>query len=218
MNAEPAGPKHRPRAVDQVVPVMIDSVELARLLADSGLVADDRGTAATEPEYRLDAERTIGAFASTLARLHRVEVQPSTLRRRRELVTTPEDLVARAAAAQHEVGEAYRHISRDRLVSILREGAGSIAPDPDTLVVSHGAPTFDRLRFVDHEPIGFSDWSHAGLADPYLDLAVAARDVAARFGPAPIHAFFDQYGLDRPDPVRLDWYLLAVELGTPATG
>lgn len=191
-------------------------IEIAELLAPTGLDAGDRGVAATEPEYRLDAERTIGAFALTLGRLHRTEVPP-VLRTRTELVITPADLVARAAAADHEVSPAYRHISRDRLVTILADGADALAAEPEPLVVSHGAPTLDLLRFDGHEVIGLSDWSHAGLADPYLDLAVAARDVTTRFGPAPIQAFIDQYGIDRPDPVRLDWYLLAAELGVPAS-
>jgi len=45
--------------------------------------------------------------------------------------------------------------------------------------------------------------------------AVAAvQSVASVFGPAPIQAFFGEYGSERPDPVRLDWYLLAAELVT----
>jgi aminoglycoside phosphotransferase len=217
VNVDSAGPPPGPGAVGRIASVLVDSVDFAELVVDAGLDAGGRGTAATEPEYRFDAERTITAFAATLARLHHTEIRPDTLRRRAELVVTPADLIARADAADHQVGPAYRHIGRERLVSILRDGAASIEPDPAALVLSHGAPTLDRLRFVDRDAIGFTDWSHAGLADPYLDLAVAARDVAQRFGPAPIQAFIGEYGLELADPVRLDWYLLAAELGTPAS-
>lgn len=201
--------------------------QLAALVAASSLDSGSRGISAVEPEYRLDAERTLSRLATTLARLHAVVIRPAELLAQATLIRTPASLVQRAAAGTGQVGPAYRHMTRERLVRVLADGASALATatdglasasatasdtDTDGLVLTNGAPTLANLRFDGPEVLGFADWSQAGLADPYLDLAVAARDVASVFGPAPIHAFFDQYGLQRVDAVRLDWYLLAAEL------
>jgi aminoglycoside phosphotransferase len=186
------------------------SSELSSLIAASGLDATGAGAPGSDPAYRFEAERTIEAMASTLARLHGTPV-PEQLRRNPAVVVAPAALVAAADAGTGQPGVAYRHLSRDRLVEILRSGTPA-DPAPEQLVLCHGRPTFGRLRFDGPTPLGFDDWSAAGLADPHLDLAAAARDLVARFGPAPIHAFFEHYASHRPDPVRLDWYLLAAEL------
>lgn len=191
---------------------MTPAVRLAELIRASGQEAGSRGVAATEPEYRLDAERTIGHLAAALAALHHAAVSPAELRADAAVVIDPAVLVARAAESDGEVGAAYRHMPRARLVQILADGAGRATAAPEQLVLCQGIPTLANLRLEGPDPIGFADWSAAGLADPYLDLALAARDLVARFGPAPIQAFFDLYGVVRADPVRLDWYLLAAEL------
>jgi len=183
---------------------------LSSLIAASGLDASGAGAPGSDPEYRFEAERTIEAMATTLARLHATAV-PDHLRFDPEMVVAPVSLVDAAEHGTGEPGHAYRHLSRDRLVEILRSGTPP-QPPPEQLVLCHGRPTFEHLRFQGPTPLGFDDWSLAGLADPHLDLAAAARDLVARFGPAPIHAFFEHYAAHRPDPVRLDWYLLAAEL------
>ena len=191
------------------------------LVAAAGLDAATAGVAGSEPEHRYEAERTIQSLATTLARLHSVPV-PRELRADAQLVLAPAELVERAQHGTNEPGPAYRHLSRDRLVEVLRDGTPA-APDAGSLVLSHGRPTFAALRLDGPTPIGFADWADVALADPHLDLAVAARDLVARFGPAPIHAFFEHYGNAfedpaPPDPVRLDWYLLADELAHGLTG
>ncbi len=193
------------------------AARLAPLVAASGLDARGSGARGTAPEYRFEAERTIQAMAETLARLHTVEV-PAELQGDRSLVADPAELVERASSGTATPGPAYRHLSRERLLQILLEGVPSPLP-PGELVLSHGHPSFELLRFDGVAAIGFEDWSGLALADPHQDLASVARDLVASFGPAPIHAFFEHYGAAlaqplRPDPVRLDWYLLAHELGS----
>lgn len=185
---------------------------LAHLIVASSAEAGGRGISSIEPEYRLDAERTISRLATTLARIHEVAIDPRTLRADPAVVIGPEDLIHRAEAATGQVGPAYRHMTRERLLEVLRDGAAAIPTPPADLVLVQGSPTLANLRFDGPDAIGFEDWSGAALGDRYLDLAIAARDVAGVFGPAPIQAFFGEYGLERPDPVRLDWYLLAAEL------
>jgi len=157
---------------------------------------------------------TLEALGAVLVRVHRADV-PDWLARclaRRE----PAEFVdaARLAVRQGRltagsITSAYRHVAPQRLVELLEDGAARIETDRRVLV--HGAPTLDRLC-GDAELDGFDDWRFAGIADPHLDLAIAARDVVARLGPAAVPVLASAYGPDLIDPVRLDWYSLAIEL------
>ena len=194
--------------------------QLDALILTTNLFASaGQGVAATKPEYRFDAERTIGSLASSLASVHRCPVQPATLVAEPDLLLTTDHLVElalKSAEADHanpgEVSAPYRHMSRVRLTQILQDGAKSIEQKSAHPVLLQGAPRLSNLRFSGQDLIGFEDWTQAAIGDSYFDLAIAARDLLNTFGPQPIQAFFGEYGLQHPDPVRLDWYLLAAEL------
>ena len=102
----------------------------------------------------------------------------------------------------------YAHMSPDRLLGIL---ADSEPPTDGPLVVTHGDPTLDTLRCVDGKAVGFVDWEEARVADPHRDLAAAAASIAATLGPILVPVFFEIYGR-RPDPSRLEWWSLALQL------
>lgn len=177
------------------------------------------GVAATEPEYRFDAERTIGSLARSLAAVHRSILQPANLVAEPDLLLSTDHLVELALksaeadqAHPEDLSPPYRHMSRVRLTQILQDGALAIEQKSAPPVLLQGAPRLSNLRFSGQDLIGFEDWTHAAIGDAYFDLAIAARDLLNTFGPQPIQAFFGEYGLQYPDPVRLDWYLLAAEL------
>ena len=58
---------------------------------------------------------------------------------------------------------------------------------------------------------GFVDCGRAGLADPYQDLALAARSVAWNLGPQWVPELFGRYGIDRVDERKLRFYTLLDE-------
>ncbi len=188
--------------------------QASKLVAPAG-----EGVDATQPEYRFDAQRTIQALAQSLSSLHQVAIEPNSLLKESQLCLSVDDIVEtalRAAALEPEelrdLSLAYRHMPRDRLTQILQDGAPSSEPSSSKPVLLQGNPRLSNLRFVGHTLMGFEDWSESVIGDPYFDLALAARDILSTFGPQPIQAFFGEYGLQHPDPVRLDWYLLAAEL------
>jgi len=195
---------------------------LPELIAASGLDATERGgSPATSTEYLVEVERTVALYAATLAQLH--AVQPTG-----ELpVHDAAHLVAEARAAVSEgrvtegtLTPAYRHMSPERLLEVLVERAAHDAvASGGPLVLTHGRPLLDRLRCDAGASLGLTGWERAGLGDPYRDLAVAAREVGTRLSSMLVPALFDAYAaesgrpeLQRPDPVRLDWYVLAAEL------
>jgi aminoglycoside phosphotransferase len=58
---------------------------------------------------------------------------------------------------------------------------------------------------------GFVDWSRAGVADRYQDLALAARSLASNFGPGYEPLLWEAYGLDRSDTAKVAYYQLLDE-------
>jgi len=60
---------------------------------------------------------------------------------------------------------------------------------------------------------GVVDWGRAGIADRYADLACAVRSIADTVGPELIPHFFECYGIEHPDPRKLDFYALLTEFG-----
>jgi aminoglycoside phosphotransferase len=158
-------------------------------------------------------EATIGALGSVLSRLHRSrppEALAARLARRR-----PADLLDEARRAVKGDGPApapggpYAHLPPRRLLEVLEAGVGRVGHEAAVLV--HGAPTLDRLC-GESVPDGLDDWARVAVADPHLDLAVAARDVVARLGPPMVPVLARSYGAESIDPIRLDWYSLAIEL------
>lgn len=197
--------------------------ELVDAVSGSGLDATGRpGEPGDSTAYRMQPDRTVELLASALVRLHAVPPPAGV-----EPVRATD--VVDALRARHRRGElaaptpdsVYAHVSLDRLLDVLADGAQAVLERRGAAALCHGAPTIGRLRADGGELVGFVDWHLAAVADPYLDLAIAARSVATGFTPMLVPVLVERYGLARADPVRLDWWALAAELlgrGTPSAG
>lgn len=190
---------------------------LHELVRDAGLDATGApGEPGDSIEYRVDAERTVGLFATTLRRLHDLDVGGLGAVVRMQRV---EDLVRRAESALG-AGElddgrrspAYAHMPVDRLVQILADGAAAAEARATPAVVVHGRPTLSRLWCRSGTAVGLVDWEDLAIGDRHLDLAVAIRSIASDLAPVLVPVFVERYGLEHPDPILLDWYSLAAEL------
>ena len=126
-----------------------------------------------DSQYRFEPERVIGLLASSIAQVH---ATPLTL----DSPADPDDfggqsdpwmvttggLVERARATlelpesqRPELSPAYSHMTRDRLVTILDEGAEGAEARSTGPVLIQGIPTLGNLRFAGFDLLGFSDWS-----------------------------------------------------------
>ena len=191
----------------------------------AGLDATGRhGGPATSPEYRVQPERTVGLLASALGRLHSISAgdQPvdpraATMGERAVLdalrvAQAAQEALSEGRLAEPDAGSVYGHLPVERLVEVLVSGAPDVADRSGAAVLCHGAPTLEHLWCDRGEVVGFVEWQRAVWADPYLDLAIAARDVAGVLTPLLVPELFERYGETRPDPIRVDWWALAAEL------
>ncbi len=129
-----------------------------------------------------------------------------------ELVSLAERRVAAGADDPSTMAATYRRHSAPALVDHARRSRPiDLAED---LVVAHGDPCQPNL-LVDPatgEMASVVDLGRLGVSDRYRDLAIAARSLTDNLGPELVWRFFEAYGLDHPDPSRLEWYVLLDEL------
>lgn len=109
-------------------------------------------------------------------------------------------------AGGEPMGGAYEHVSRAELLMIIGDGLEMVLARQDVCVINQGIPTLSNLYMAGSHRQGFRDWSQVRVADRHWDLALACSDIIAQCGPAGLAVFLDGYGMDRVDPVRLDWY------------
>jgi aminoglycoside 3'-phosphotransferase-2 len=194
-------------------PTDAGTAALADAVAAAGLDPGGRGVPATDLEYRYEPDRTVGLLAGALARLHAVAVPADGPRLTpADVVSLARDRLAVGRITPDTVDAAYTHVDPTRLVDVLAEGSHRLADAP--AVITHGSATLDALRCEAGAALGLAGTECLAVADPYRDLAVAARSIATTFGPMLVPELFERYGGPPADPVRLDWWALATVLTT----
>ena len=84
-------------------------------------------------------------------------------------------------------------------------------PASEDLVVTHGDASFPNLMLAGQTFAGFIDCGRLGVADRYLDLALAYRSAEANFGAGAGLELLRCYGIDTPDAAKLAFYQLLDE-------
>lgn len=204
------------------------AADLREVIAATGLslspadVAHSTGSGIDEP-FGYQPQRAVEVLADALSRVHSTQL-PQLGGAPREpkfagSVVSPQDLFDAATrglemldGGQLPGSAAYSHMSRVELVEVLGQRVELVVDRSSRSVLNQGLPELDNLRFDQVELLGFADWSHACIADPHLDLAIACRGLLSAFGAVPVREFLDAYSATPVDPVRLDWFSLAVEL------
>ncbi|KQX55310.1 MULTISPECIES: APH(3') family aminoglycoside O-phosphotransferase [unclassified Paenibacillus] len=85
-------------------------------------------------------------------------------------------------------------------------------PPNEDLVFTHGDYCLPNiLLYEDGRLSGYIDWGNAGIADRYQDLALAHRSLIHNFGMTWAELFLHEYGLERPDREKIEFYQLLDE-------
>ena len=117
--------------------------------------------------------------------------------------------VERGAIDASRLAPAYQRYAPPRLLELLV--ASRPAGDED-LVVVHGSYGLGGVHLEHGAVTGYADVGRAGVADRYVDLAIAARELAHTISPEALGPFFVEYGIDYPDLRKIDFYVLLDEL------
>jgi len=84
-------------------------------------------------------------------------------------------------------------------------------PVDESRALTHGDPCLPNVLFDKGQFVGFIDCDRVGVADPYQDLALAARSIGSNLGRSWVPVFFRQYGIDNPNERKLAFYRLLDE-------
>lgn len=85
-------------------------------------------------------------------------------------------------------------------------------PAKEDLVFTHGDYCLPNVLLHDGHLSGFIDWGRAGIADRYMDLAIAARSLTHNWGAQWTTLLFKEYGLTEVDEAKVRYYILLDEL------
>jgi aminoglycoside phosphotransferase len=160
--------------------------------------------------HHVEVEALIRSFAQALRRLHELPIDGCPFDRRvdHELPRAGARVDAGAVDAA-ALSPAYRRYAPARLHELLVQSRP--AGDED-LVVVHGSYGLNAIHLEHGAVTGYVDLARAGIADRYVDLAIAARELARTISPEALGPFFVEYGIDYPDLRKIDFYVLLDEL------
>lgn len=174
------------------------------------LLSEVPGLMACDPAFEDDIPSLIRLYADALRQIHQLDhaACPFDMRLDRRIALAEPRV--RAGLVKVEAFDAER---RGIPPAVLFERLLRERPPSEDLVFTHGdycLPNvlIDRER---HRVSGYIDWSHAGVADRYMDLALAARSLVYNFGPGYEPLFWDAYGLKEVDATKLAYYQLLDE-------
>lgn len=166
------------------------------------------GTRASSAEHVTRASRTVEYLAQALRFVHEIPIENCPFSARLELRLR--SIKRRITIDQYDPSTftpPYNRYPVTRLLEILLDSR----PGEDDDVFTHGSFGLDATLLDQSGISGVVDWGLAGVADRYVDLAAAVRSIARVLGPEQIPDFFRWYGLEHPDPRKLDFYALLAE-------
>lgn len=179
------------------------------------LLSEVPGLMACDPAFADDIPALIGLYADALRQVHQLDHSacpfsacPCDVRLDRRLVEAGQR--TRAGLIKVEAFDASR---QGIAPTVLYERLLRERPANEELVFTHGDYCLPNV-LIDHERncvSGYIDWSRAGVADRYTDLALAARSLAYNFGPGYEPLFWDAYGLEEVDAAKVTYYQLLDE-------
>ncbi|HSL58239.1 MAG TPA: APH(3') family aminoglycoside O-phosphotransferase [Acidimicrobiales bacterium] len=169
------------------------------------------GADATDPVHHGAPERLVTALAQGLRRFHEalsIDACPFDTRLDVRLAAARQRIAAGRVDAD-DFDPLHRGQTPDDLLAVIE---ALRPPGDEDLVVVHGDYSFPNVILDRGEVIGYVDLGRCGVADRYLDLAVAATSIARNLGGHAVGPFFEAYGIEWPDVVKLELYVLLDEL------
>lgn len=84
-------------------------------------------------------------------------------------------------------------------------------PKEEDLVFTHGDYCLPNIILHNNKVSGFIDLGRAGISDRYQDIALAVRSIVYNFGEQYTSLFLKEYGLEKVDQEKIDFYQLLDE-------
>lgn len=115
--------------------------------------------------------------------------------------------VEKGLVNEDDFDEERKGIPSDVLFQHLKDSV----PKDEDLVFAHGDYCLPNIILQNGKINGFIDMGRAGISDRYQDLALAVRSITYNFGKEMLPYFFNEYGMQRYDKAKINFYQLMDE-------
>ncbi len=160
------------------------------------------GVTGIHPDVAGDPERLVPEFARGLREVHALSTESCTLDwRMSRFIPWAEGLIE-SGALDEDIPEGETRTFLYEKLSVIKEAV----PGEEDLVFTHGDYCLPNVMFKEGKLSGYIDLGYAGVGDRYLDLVAACGTIRRNLGEAWIGPFFEAYGLEEPDPEKLNAY------------
>lgn len=166
------------------------------------------GVDASDAALQGQVEQVVHLLAYGLRQIHALPIQSCPFNQRLEHRLE----AARTRLMNGEVDESqFQGENRGRDIAQLYNELLSTAPESEDLVFTHGDYCLPNIIMNQDTLSGFINWGSAGIADKYQDLALAVRSLRHNFGAAWVPLLLREYGLEKPDRFKIEFYVLLDE-------
>ncbi|HEX8036640.1 MAG TPA: APH(3') family aminoglycoside O-phosphotransferase [Ktedonobacterales bacterium] len=174
------------------------------------LLSEVPGTVACDAAFSTNIAALVQLLASGLRQVHQLDMAGCPFDMRLDQRIAQAERRMRGGAVDEEDFDESR---LGKSVETLFEQLLSERPAEEDLVFTHGDFCLPNVLIdrAHNRVSGFVDWSRAGVADRYQDLALAARSLAYNFGPGYEPLLWEAYGIDRHDAAKVAYYQLLDE-------
>ena len=175
------------------------------------LLSETLGVMSCEQRFADDVPTVARRLARGLRLIHALDITTCSFDRRLDqTLALARERVAAGLVDEENFDEERQGMRAEDLLAELEK----TRPSTEDLVFTHGDYCLPNV-FLDPETMrltGFVDWGRAGVADRYLDLALAERSLRYNFGPGWEPYLFEEYGLEPVDEKKLAYYRLLDEM------
>jgi len=171
------------------------------------LLSEISGVPASADSLKADTPRIIEQLVNGLKKIHELPIEncPFDMQLDYKIKIAQERMIKGLVEEEDFDEERQGRTAEDLFQQLI----ASKPPDED-LVFTHGDYCLPNIIIENGKLSGFVDWSGAGVADRYQDIALLTRSVWYNFGEDWTENVFEIYGIE-PDWKKIDFYKLLDE-------
>ena len=171
------------------------------------LLSEISGVPASDDSLKIDISQIIEQLTDGLKMIHNLPIENCPFRMRLDFKIE----LARERMLKNLVDEEdFDEERQGRTAEDLFKELISTKPRDEDLVFTHGDYCAPNIIFDKGKLSGFVDWSSAGVADRFQDIALLTRSVRYNFGGNCEEKVFEIYGI-KPNREKIQFYRLLDE-------
>ncbi|MFN2392567.1 MAG: APH(3') family aminoglycoside O-phosphotransferase [Pyrinomonadaceae bacterium] len=171
------------------------------------LLSEISGVPASDDSLKIDIPRIIEQLTNGLKKIHELPIENCPFDARLDYkIEIARERMIKGLVDEEDFDEERQGGTAENLFQELL----TTKPVDEDLVFTHGDYCLPNVLIEDGKLSGFVDWSGAGVADRYQDIALLTRSVWYNFGEDLTENVFEIYGIE-PNWKKIDFYKLLDE-------